>query len=206
MAMQSFQLVMRAGPSIGKVFTISKAEMHIGRDISNEIVINDAEVSRKHIRIVIQAGEVIIEDLGSTNGTFVNDTRVSGPYTLVPGDTVQLGEHVILVFEAALQQADATVAVPPADVFATEVDSEPTPMPMPAPPPTPQYQPPAMSSSPADMPVTGPLHAQPPAQAPKDNRRTYILVGVGCVVFLCLCVIVPLAAAYYFDLPSLLGF
>ncbi|HNB54634.1 MAG TPA: FHA domain-containing protein, partial [Anaerolineales bacterium] len=102
MATQSFQLVMRAGPSIGKVFPINKGEMHIGRDISNEIVINDAEVSRKHVRIVIQAGEVIIEDLGSTNGTFVNEQRLSGPYTLVAGDTLQLGEHVLLVFEAAL--------------------------------------------------------------------------------------------------------
>lgn len=205
MATQSFQLVMRAGPSIGKVFTVSKAEMHVGRDISNEIVINDAEVSRKHIRLVIQAGEVIVEDLGSTNGTFVNDQRISGPNTLVPGDTLQLGEHVILVFEAALQEADATVAVPPARAFETEMDSEPTPMLTPIPPPAEPYELPSFPA-PSEMPPTGPLHSSTPVEAPKDNRRTYILVGVGCLVLFCLCVVVPLAAAYYFDLPSMLGF
>jgi hypothetical protein len=197
MATQSFQLVMRAGPSIGKVYSISKAEMHIGRDISNEIVINDAEVSRKHVRLVIQAGEVIIEDLGSTNGTFINDQRASGPYTLVAGDTVQLGEHVILVFEAALQETDATVAVAPADMFGTDFDSEPTPLPIPIPPPAPQYQVPAMSSPGSEMPVTGPL--QPAAETPKDNRRTMILVGVGCVVLLCLCVVVSSVIGYYLN-------
>lgn len=192
MATQSFQLVMRAGPSIGKVYPISKGEMHIGRDISNEIVINDAEVSRKHVRIAIQAGEVTIEDLGSTNGTFINEQRVSGPYTLVAGDTLQLGEHVVLVFEAAVQESDATMAVPPSMPEA-DFDVEPTPvqpleMPvMQAPaPPTPQYEMPAMSAPPS-TPEPVSFDAMPPANPPKNNQRTIIIASVATVFLCCIC-------------------
>ncbi len=207
MATQSFQLVMRAGPSIGKVFTVSKAEMHIGRDISNEIVINDAEVSRKHVRLVIQAGEVIIEDLGSTNGTFVNDQRLSGPYTLVAGDTVQLGEHVILVFEAALQESDATMAVPPANLMTEPgFDAEPVPMPMPVPPPAYQAPPAPVYQAPppvSDLPVTGPLQSsfQSPAEPPKDNRRM-IIIALSAVVVLC-CVCPAISYAIYLALGAM---
>jgi pSer/pThr/pTyr-binding forkhead associated (FHA) protein len=205
MAMQSYQLVMRAGPSIGKVFPISKGEMHIGRDISNEIVINDAEVSRKHVRIVIQAGEVIIEDLGSTNGSFVNEQRISGPYTLVAGDTLQLGEHVILVFEAALQESDATVAVPPGMMPETpDYDAEPTPLqplqmpPTQSAPPSPRYELPAM---PAATDTSGPASFQTPAEPPKDNRRT-IIIAVTAVVVLC-CVCPAISYAIYLALGAM---
>ena len=78
MASQPFQLVMRAGPTPGKVFSLSKTELYLGRDISNDIVINDAEVSRKHVRLMLQSGQFVLEDLGSTNGTFVNNQRVAG--------------------------------------------------------------------------------------------------------------------------------
>lgn len=203
MATQSFQLVMRAGPSIGKVFPINKGEMHIGRDISNEIVINDAEVSRKHVRIVIQAGEVIIEDLGSTNGSFVNEQRVSGPYTLVAGDTLQLGEHVVLVFEAALQESDATVAVPPGTMMPEPgLDPEPTPLqPLPTPtaPPAPQYELPSM---PAATDTSGPASfASTPATPPKDNRRTIIIAVTAGVVVCCVCP--GIGTAIYYALQAM---
>ncbi|GAB4578449.1 MAG: hypothetical protein Fur0022_11840 [Anaerolineales bacterium] len=197
MATQSFQLVMRAGPSIGKVFPISKGEMHIGRDISNDIVINDAEVSRKHVRVVIQAGEVIIEDLGSTNGSFVNEQRISGPYTLVAGDTLQLGEHVVLVFETAVQEADTTMAVPPGSVIPEMDDSEPTPLqpmaPVQAAPPPPQYELPAMPSA---TDTSGPASFQAPATTPKDNRRTIIIAAAAVIVFCCVCPTISYAIYY----------
>jgi pSer/pThr/pTyr-binding forkhead associated (FHA) protein len=66
------QLVTRTGPNPGKTFSLNKPEMYIGRDISNDIVINDAEVSRKHVRLTVQGERYVIEDLGSTNGTFIN--------------------------------------------------------------------------------------------------------------------------------------
>ncbi|MCB9135694.1 MAG: FHA domain-containing protein [Anaerolineales bacterium] len=200
MATPSFQLVMRAGPSIGKVYPISKGEMHIGRDISNEIVINDAEVSRKHVRIVIQAGEVIIEDLGSTNGSFVNEQRISGPYTMVAGDTLQLGEHVVLVFEAALPASDSTVAVPPTEpAFDGELTPiQPLEMPVTQAPPPPQYELPSVPAA-TDTSVPASFEAVPPATPPKDNRRTIIIAVTAVVVLCCVCPAISTAIYYAYN-------
>jgi pSer/pThr/pTyr-binding forkhead associated (FHA) protein len=94
-----FQLVMRSGPNPGKTFELSEGEATIGRDITNAIVINDAEVSRRHARLSPQAGGYVLEDLGSTNGTFVNGQRLMGPHLLRPGELVLLGENVSLAYE-----------------------------------------------------------------------------------------------------------
>ncbi|MCH7663510.1 MAG: FHA domain-containing protein, partial [Chloroflexi bacterium] len=101
MASQSFQLVMRVGPSPGKVFALSTNEVVLGRDIDNEVVINDAEISRRHTRLLIQEGGYVVEDLGSTNGTFVNGQKITGPHVLEPGQTIRLGENVTLSYEIA---------------------------------------------------------------------------------------------------------
>jgi predicted component of type VI protein secretion system len=110
MASQSFQLVMRVGPSPGKVFTLTANEIILGRDIDNEIVINDSEISRRHTRLLIQEGGYIVEDLGSTNGTFVNGQKITGPHVLQPGQTIRLGENVTLSYEVAGYDPDATLA------------------------------------------------------------------------------------------------
>jgi hypothetical protein len=118
MAYQSVQLVMRAGPNPGKTFSIEKNEVFIGRDIANDVLINDAEVSRRHARISIQAGNYVIEDLGSTNGTFVNGQKLAVPRVLRVGDTVMFGENVSLTFEMAAYDPNATVISAPVPVAA----------------------------------------------------------------------------------------
>lgn len=110
MVSQSFQLVMRVGPSPGKVFALTANEIILGRDIDNEIVINDAEISRRHTRMLIQEGGYVIEDLGSTNGTFVNGKKITGSHVLQPGQTIRLGENVTLSYEIAGFDPDATIA------------------------------------------------------------------------------------------------
>ncbi len=109
MAESTFQLVMNSGPNPGKEFPLEKGEVFIGRDLTNDLVINDAEVSRRHARLVAQAGGYILEDLGSTNGTFVNGQRLMGPYILRSGETVTLGEHVSLLFQEVRIDPDATM-------------------------------------------------------------------------------------------------
>ena len=54
MAPDSFQLVQRSGPAPGKTYSLSKNEIYLGRDITNDIVINDPEISRKHARLMLQ--------------------------------------------------------------------------------------------------------------------------------------------------------
>ena len=106
----SFQLVIRTGPDSGKVYPIEKSELFIGRDLNNEIVINDQEVSRRHARVFVQGGNYVIEDLGSTNGTSVNGQRIMGPYILRSGELITFGENVNLLFQSFGVESDATVA------------------------------------------------------------------------------------------------
>ena len=77
-----FQFVMRSGPTPGATFSLEGDQLVIGRDSSSGVAINDAEISRKHARLNFQGGKYVIEDLGSTNGTFVNGQRLVSPVVL----------------------------------------------------------------------------------------------------------------------------
>jgi predicted component of type VI protein secretion system len=110
--MAGFQLIMRSGPTPGKVFQLKGDEVFIGRDVGNDIVINDAEMSRRHARLAVQAGGYILEDLGSTNGTAVNGERLTSRHVMREGEIISLGEHVALVFESLSDDKEATVVGP----------------------------------------------------------------------------------------------
>jgi len=95
-------LIIERGDSIGAEFSLSESESNIGRwDADNgifpEIDLDahdaQAKVSRRHARILFERGKFLIEDLGSTNGTFVNRGR-----RLLPGDPHQLndGDEIIV--------------------------------------------------------------------------------------------------------------
>jgi predicted component of type VI protein secretion system len=168
-----FQLIMRTGPTPGAAYTLEGDQLMIGRDSTNEIVINDAEVSRRHARLTFQGGKYVLEDLGSTNGTFVNGQRLAGPRVLKAGEVVSFGEQIVLVFEVVSIDPGATVMSPRA--AAVPVVSRPTLM-QPPPPPT-EYA----GSIPAS-PVSEPVFTG--TRAP---NMAAILVGAGALAFLCLC-------------------
>jgi predicted component of type VI protein secretion system len=68
----------------------------IGREPSLPLHLDqDTQVSRRHARIALQGGQVVVEDLGSTNGTYVNDQPISSPRSLNPGDKVRIGLTVL---------------------------------------------------------------------------------------------------------------
>jgi hypothetical protein len=69
----------------------------VGRAAGNQIVITSQRVSRKHARLLRQDWRVILEDLGSTNGTYLNGERVQAPVELRDGDRVKIGD-VVLIF------------------------------------------------------------------------------------------------------------
>ena len=91
-----YQFVMRAGPTIGKVFPLEGPEITIGRESTNAIAINDVEVSRKHARMEMRGPAYVIQDLGSTNGTFVNGEKIKKA-TLKEGDRVLIGTSILKV-------------------------------------------------------------------------------------------------------------
>src|SRR5215470_16853631 len=107
-----YQLIMRSGPTPGAAYTLEGDQITIGRDSNNEIVINDAEISRRHARLTFQGGKYVLEDLGSTNGTFVNGQRLAGPRVLKAGEVVSFGEQIVLVFEAVNVDSGATMVSP----------------------------------------------------------------------------------------------
>lgn len=191
MATQSFELVMIVGPTPEKKFTLSKQEIIIGRDVNADVVINIAEVSRRHSRMRLEPGGYSIEDLGSTNGTFVNGQRLSGPHLLRSGERIQLGEAVTLVFQVAAYDMDATV-VTPSSGFDTVAAGPATPavaaprQPRPAP---------SMQPYPAQQPAySGRVPAGPaapvPVPVPEKEGRPWLWAGLGCVgVMICLVVI-----------------
>ncbi len=94
---------MTSGPVPGSSYYLEKAEYFLGRDLANDIPIPDVEISRRHARIFLQGNLVFIEDLGSTNGTFVNGTRISSPKELHQGDVITLAESTKFSFSQSGQ-------------------------------------------------------------------------------------------------------
>lgn len=174
MSSMPFQLVMRAGPQAGAVFPLQKSEIYIGRDPSNDLVIRDAEVSRKHARLIWQSGGYILEDLGSTNGTYLNGQRLLGPHVMRPGEVIQLGENVSLVYEA-LYDPNANRLSPAADA------SQPSIPPYPS-----QAVPPSSAGEPLDAMPSYPLREEAPQEleAPKKTLPLWIFAGCGCLLIL----------------------
>jgi len=170
-----FQLIMRSGPTPGAAFNLEGDQLTIGRDSANEIVINDAEISRRHARLTYQGGKYVLEDLGSTNGTFVNGQRLAGPRVLKPGEVVSFGEQIVLVFEALTFNPDATMVSP----RSTAVPSVQRPVAPPPPPPA-EYAG-SVPASPAPI-------ASAPIPAPaRGTNPLPIIIGVVALLFLCSC-------------------
>jgi hypothetical protein len=85
----------------------------IGRDASLPLHLDDdAQVSRRHARLTAQGGQAVVEDLGSTNGTYVNDQPIHSPRALRPGDRVRIGLTVIELRSAQQVQARPSAVQP----------------------------------------------------------------------------------------------
>ena len=179
--MAQYQLVMHSGPTPGKTFLLEGDVLTIGREASNQIAINDAEISRKHSQLVLQGGKYVLTDLGSTNGTFVNGQRITGQHVLQPGEVISLGEQINLLFEVVtIVDPNATMLSSKPPVVAAARNVPPPPAPAYPPPPTYAGQAPAGPSAS----YTEPAPEAPASAAP---NRMPIFIGIGCVGILCLC-------------------
>lgn len=81
----------------GRQHMLTGETMTIGRAVESEIVITSKRVSREHARLRREGWRVILEDLGSTNGTFLNEERLLAPVELHDSDRIKIGD-VIFVF------------------------------------------------------------------------------------------------------------
>lgn len=98
------EFLIRTGSSAGRKLSLPSRELIVGRDDKADIRLNSSLVSRRHCRIlpgtVHRPGveSIIVEDLNSQNGTFVNEVAISEPTTLEPGDRLRIGA---MIFELA---------------------------------------------------------------------------------------------------------
>src|SRR5215211_1128960 len=123
--MADLQLIVVDGPNTGTEFDISGSSV-IGRDPSSGIVLDDAEASRRHASVSAAGDTITVEDLGSTNGTYVAGERIQGSRQVTSGDRIRIGTTVMEVRVAAPAPA---VGVPPEaeDPQATRIGGMPVP-------------------------------------------------------------------------------
>ena len=91
-------LIVITGTGVGTMYKVPSGEAIIGRSTRAEIKLLDDGVSRAHARIRPDGNQLILEDLGSRNGTFINGRRLDRPTPLSDGDKVQIGRTSVLRF------------------------------------------------------------------------------------------------------------
>src|SRR5437763_4572148 len=162
------------GPNAGQALDVEGAAV-IGRDpASAALVIEDPEASRRHASLIPEGQSLNVEDLGSTNGTFVNGERLVGARVLVPGDRLRVGTTVLEVaVVTALHSRVRTVGAPRpsarapmAGVSGGSPEQPPGEGPGGQPPPPPE-------------PAAPPPVAPPPTQAPPGAPPSYPPVAYG---------------------------
>ena len=167
----SFYLTVRQGPQPGTVIPLQGSSISIGRQMGNQVLIDDPQISRRHARFSWQVSGYVLEDLGSANGSWVNDRRVTQPTLLRSGDVICFGEPVVLEFSGQTQG--------PADGDMTFV--EPVPGVVAAPPPP----------LPPSVPPAGGQVSPPPSRGSGPNP---LLVGLGGFLLIGVVVLLLLAA------------
>lgn len=91
-----FALVVERGPQAGMTYVLPAGNTTVGRHPESDIFLDDITVSRHHCRFSSDEEELVVEDSGSTNGTYVNGSRVDRT-RLEPGDEVLVGRFHLIV-------------------------------------------------------------------------------------------------------------
>ena len=190
MVADNYQLVVRKGPKPGQVYPLLAPTVTVGRDPMSDIVLNDPEVSRYHAQLVETVDGYEINDMGSTNGTYVAGKRIDDePVLLQAGQDVAFGSGIFLMYETVGDETNPFDDAPFDDVFEPETavsdqfSSPPVEPPMP---PLPDYE-------------NSPLQPLVPSADDEaaQKRKRLITIGVAAIVLLCLCCILTVVGMYY---------
>ena len=108
-------LIVRDGPLRGRRIEVGFDEFSLGREKTDLVIEDDTEISRSHAVVRPVDGGVEIEDLDSTNGTFVNELKISGPTRLSNGDIIRVGQTRldVAVEEDPNATSVSSIVVPP---------------------------------------------------------------------------------------------
>ena len=195
----SEELLVTEGPAQGRRLPLDE-EFLVGRSMGEDGKLgDDPQLSRRHARLANDGGRLIIEDLGSANGTFVNGTRITQPVPLAVGDSVKIGQTTLAVVKPGQQP----VAAAPATHVPPPADQSPTPALPPQPqapqPQAPQPQAPIRARQPdpprarppapppaqaAQAPAPAPAPAPPAEKEKKPNVLGAVLLLVGVIVLM----------------------
>lgn len=198
-----YRLIVRSGPDPNKTFELNGNQITLGRDIINDITISDPEVSRQHCQFIKTDDGYTIEDLNSTNGTFVNGKKLTGTQALKRGDRIGFGETVLVnysvtempgpgqqpaeikrpvLLSSAMEETQKGTASPEkkstVQAARVEVDE-------------------ATSSTPPTPAAPPAYMAAPPEVEPALEANRIVLLG--CVGVVTLCIVVGLAAVILVD-------
>ncbi|MCU1503319.1 MAG: putative signal transduction protein [Ilumatobacteraceae bacterium] len=92
-------LIVRNGPQAGDTLTLADKLTRLGRHPDSEIMLEDITVSRRHAEIERAETAYLVRDVGSLNGTYLNQQRIDEPTPLHHGDEVQVGKFRLVFFE-----------------------------------------------------------------------------------------------------------
>lgn len=95
----------------GVEVTLARGEHVLGRDGPDAIALKSGTVSRRHARIVVGEAGAVVEDLGSKNGTYVNDRKVQGPTPVADGDRLRFGSLLLVFRQARHAETTETLSV-----------------------------------------------------------------------------------------------
>jgi S1-C subfamily serine protease len=110
-------LSIRSGEQTGRVVEVAKERFVIGRDDDTDLQLPDEKLSRKHASITAHgSGRLMLQDLGSTNGTFVDDSRITHPYELEGGEQIRVGDTMLIVSMQAPSGTATEIGVMPSGV------------------------------------------------------------------------------------------
>jgi predicted component of type VI protein secretion system len=165
----SLTLEIVEGPGAGQQATLTDP-LVIGRAADVDLVLDDRQVSRHHARVRPDNGEALVEDLGSSNGTFVNGQELHAPARVTPGDEIMVG---VTLLELRSQR----------DVEARPSVTRPVPPPLAAPARQPSY--------------VEPLPPAPPATPALDRLRDIHVKTQARTAPLAIFVVVTLAVLIY---------
>ena len=90
-------LVVVRGPNAGSRFLLDREATTVGRHPDSDIFLDDVTVSRRHAELLRTSAQMVVKDLGSLNGTYLNRAKVTAPSPLTAGDEVRVGKTVVEV-------------------------------------------------------------------------------------------------------------
>lgn len=106
---RDWALTILSGSQAGRIARLGRGETIVGRSSSAHVVLEDESLSRRHVSISVGAAGVVVRDLGSTNGTFVEGARVESEVKLAAGGRIELGDTLLRLEKLASDELDTAI-------------------------------------------------------------------------------------------------